>query len=109
MNWVHTEAGEHTIGIWDFSAVSASVLWDCGGEIRLMPWPLIRNARQLWESWNEAVAAGIIDEIPADAQVIKWECCLGLPAGSAKVKVSGDESLQVVKPVGDTGADGGNH
>lgn len=109
MNWVHTEAGEHEIGVWDFSSVNASVLWDCGGEIRLMPWPLIRNARQLWESWNEAVTAGIIDEIPAAAQVIKWECCLGLPAGSGYVKVAEDPRLQIVKAEGNSGADGTNH
>lgn len=87
MNKVHTEPGVHKIGVWEFPANGSSILWDCGGEVRLLPWPLIKNARQLWESWNEAAVAGVIESIPESAEVILWEACLPLPDGVGRVRV----------------------
>lgn len=71
------------------------VLWDRGGERRIILSAMIRNARYLLSSWEEAVLAGLHVEVPASAQVIKWDDCLGLPDPPSRVKVTHQPQLDL--------------
>lgn len=64
----------------DAKAVSVRpVIWNRGGERRLIPAAVIRNAKRMLDSWYEALAAAVITAVPAAAQVIAWDSCLQIP------------------------------
>lgn len=84
---ISTEGHVDRISLSTIEGVNHSILWDRAGEVRLMPWAVIRNARDMLESWNYALDAGIIDYIESKYQEIAWDSCLGLPAPSSAVRV----------------------
>ena len=93
---ISTAAEVDKIELCTIGCTGHGVLWDRAGEVRLIPWPVIRNANQLFHSWEEAEEAGVIEEVPESACYIHWESCLGLPARSSVVKVKLLEATNAV-------------
>jgi hypothetical protein len=89
METIYTAPEVDTLDVVRFEAYAACAptLWNRGGEVRLLPTAVIRNAMSLRASWIEVVQAGVIDRVPAAAEVIQWDSCLGLPERSPKVEV----------------------
>lgn len=67
-----------------------SMIWDRGGEKRLIPAGVIRNAKELRDSWRCLVQIGVIESVPDQYESIPWEAALVIPQGSSRVTVSTD-------------------
>lgn len=94
---ISTEEQIDKISLATIEGVEHSLLWDRAGEVRLIPYALIRNARETLASWSQVKAAGAIEEVPAKYLAIPWDSCLGLPAPASTVRV---EELGHQPPLG---------
>lgn len=108
MREIVSHSHEHTFPIeviQKWAIPTRSMLWNKGGERRLIPWPMIRNAVGLLDSWRDALEAGVIPHIPPKALVIEWESCLELPEASSRVKVTADPRFDLPEQQGNPGSE----
>lgn len=68
-----------------------AIIWDRAGERRLVPSPILRAAREIYDAGRTLRAHGIIDTIPDEWGRISWPQCRPLRR-STTVSVNGGGS-----------------